>query len=1099
MRFTIAIVNNFQELRISNTTVEKVALFPSYRDDRLFSKSFKRRSMSSQFQSYLQSIRTEYEQRSRFYTPTDAEERKPFFNLIAETAEEKTHDANGKIREHTEIERLPVLEGLQKYAHDHVLLVGRPGSGKSTALEQLLLEWTERSLNDPTLPIPVLVQLKADLPILALIRAKLRKHGLRLSEDNVDQLLFEGKLRLLVDGINEIPKAELRRELQEFRDNNRNVPMVFTTRDLELGGTLGIEKKLRMQPLTHEQLKSFVGKYLPERGSEFLNRLSDRLTELAETPLLLKLLCDVFRLQGDLAQSRGALFRTFDQQYEEIKGALPVSEDFRRFKSELLQHLAFGMLEGDALEPQLRISRFEAEQRLEAFLKGRVSAPGQFAKEWLEDLLEHHLLQLADDPKQIEFHHQLFLEYYAAEALLNRVAWLEDDKLKREFLNFLKWTEPVALMLPLADDVQAMRIIMLVLDIDWTLGARLSRAIKMELRESAIRTIDMLDVPAWLKAQLLRETQSDYAVESLLVLLKHHNPSIHHRAAAALELIANEKVIFSLLEIMEHSNANANANVGWRVGHLLGLIGSEMAVPSLLKLLQHPDTHVGRSASEALELIKSDTAVPTLLELIEHSNSDVRWRAAWVLGELGTDMVMSGLFKLVEHPDLNVRRSVVSILGHGGGHVNAIPSLRKLLEDSDSRVRKSAKSALENIEAQMEVVEEDNTHPRRPWFVKIEKTTPVSVILKVIEGSNVYKGRDAALALGRAGDEEAIPSLLKLMEHSSPGVRKNAVLGLGKIGDKTAIPTLINSLKDSDADVRSNAAGALESIAKRDTAKELTDEIASHLPYLLALIPTDAGEAAYRVMLTIQENCEYYNYDIYQAYLEAQKADQQLPQNHDRSNITYEAKPDQNKVSPTQSTNIFNINHVGNINTGDVNIQGNQIGIQSDNTSSTTPQPDRPKSPTSSLTLFYSYSHKDESLRDELNTHLKLLQRQGIIDAWYDRDITAGTDWANAIDTRLNTADIILLLVSANFLASDYCYDKELTCALDRHTKGEARVIPILLKPCDWESAPFGKLQGLPTAHSTGIKPVTLWDNQDEAFCAIAQGIRKVAQELRQN
>lgn len=155
------------------------------------------------------------------------------------------------------------------------------------------------------------------------------------------------------------------------------------------------------------------------------------------------------------------------------------------------------------------------------------------------------------------------------------------------------------------------------------------------------------------------------------------------------------------------------------------------------------------------------------------------------------------------------------------------------------------------------------------------------------------------------------------------------------------------------------------------------------------------------------------------------------------------------------------------------------------------------KSSNSSLTLFYSYSHKDEALRDELNTHLKLLQRQGIITAWYERDILAGTDWKQEIDTHLETADIILLLVSANFLNSDYCYEIELTCALDRHEKKEARVIPIILKPCDWQSAPFGKLAALPTAHSAGIKPVTLWNNQDEAFCAIAQGIRKTAEAIR--
>ena len=146
------------------------------------------------------------------------------------------------------------------------------------------------------------------------------------------------------------------------------------------------------------------------------------------------------------------------------------------------------------------------------------------------------------------------------------------------------------------------------------------------------------------------------------------------------------------------------------------------------------------------------------------------------------------------------------------------------------------------------------------------------------------------------------------------------------------------------------------------------------------------------------------------------------------------------------------------------------------------------------MKLFFSYAHKDEPLRDQLATHLSLLKRQNIITDWHDRNITAGTDWAQAIDDNLNTADIILLLISSDFLASDYCYDKEMTRAIERHHQGTARVIPIILRPCDWHSAPFGKLQALPK----DAKPVTQWSNPDEAFTNIAQGIRTAVTELQQ-
>ncbi|HIK04460.1 MAG TPA: toll/interleukin-1 receptor domain-containing protein [Trichormus sp. M33_DOE_039] len=144
------------------------------------------------------------------------------------------------------------------------------------------------------------------------------------------------------------------------------------------------------------------------------------------------------------------------------------------------------------------------------------------------------------------------------------------------------------------------------------------------------------------------------------------------------------------------------------------------------------------------------------------------------------------------------------------------------------------------------------------------------------------------------------------------------------------------------------------------------------------------------------------------------------------------------------------------------------------------------------IKVFFSYSHKDEALRDELATHLKLMQRQGLIEAWHDREISAGSEWANAIDDNLDIADIILLLVSANFLASDYCYDTEMMRAMERHAKREARVIPIILKPSDWSGAPFSKLQALPK----NAKPVTTWADQDEAFLNIAQGIRRVVEEI---
>lgn len=145
-----------------------------------------------------------------------------------------------------------------------------------------------------------------------------------------------------------------------------------------------------------------------------------------------------------------------------------------------------------------------------------------------------------------------------------------------------------------------------------------------------------------------------------------------------------------------------------------------------------------------------------------------------------------------------------------------------------------------------------------------------------------------------------------------------------------------------------------------------------------------------------------------------------------------------------------------------------------------------------SIKIYYSYAHEDEFLLERLQIHLKSLQRLANIDDFSDRSIRAGTEWASAIREGLNTAHIILLLVSPDYLASNYCYTVEMPLALERQRAGEAVVIPVILRPVDWTASPIGRMQPLPTEG----RPVTSWDNLDEAFFDIAQGIRQVVLPL---
>jgi hypothetical protein len=149
--------------------------------------------------------------------------------------------------------------------------------------------------------------------------------------------------------------------------------------------------------------------------------------------------------------------------------------------------------------------------------------------------------------------------------------------------------------------------------------------------------------------------------------------------------------------------------------------------------------------------------------------------------------------------------------------------------------------------------------------------------------------------------------------------------------------------------------------------------------------------------------------------------------------------------------------------------------------------------PDDSISIFISYSHRDDEWRQELDTHLSGLRRQGVISVWHDRRIVPGEEWERAIAENLETADVILLLVSSDFIASDYCYKIEMERAVERHEAGEAVVIPVILRSCVWQIAPLKKLQTLPR----DTKPIKSATDRDEAFTEVVVGIREAVEKLR--
>ena len=144
------------------------------------------------------------------------------------------------------------------------------------------------------------------------------------------------------------------------------------------------------------------------------------------------------------------------------------------------------------------------------------------------------------------------------------------------------------------------------------------------------------------------------------------------------------------------------------------------------------------------------------------------------------------------------------------------------------------------------------------------------------------------------------------------------------------------------------------------------------------------------------------------------------------------------------------------------------------------------------IKVFVSYSHKDEKYKDKFNTFIVMLRRNNVIVAWDDRKLIAGDPLDTVIDKKLEEADLIILLLSQDFLASDYCYTNEMKKALVRYEQGKNIIIPVILRNCDWLSSPLKKIMALPKDG----KCISSWRDEDEAFMDVVDGIKKVISKI---
>jgi HEAT repeat protein len=822
------------------------------------------------FQPYLRSLTATYEKWWQYYTLTDAEgkqrqkqESAPIFDfgLMVQTMpkQEREQEQEGKEK----IERFSVLDGLRKYAlgekPEPVLLVGRPGSGKSTALARLMLEAATDLLTDEadgrslsvssasqSAALPILVELRYwQGSIAQLILDAFNRHGCSVTTAQLETVL--ARSLILFDGVNELPSEAARSQLMDFRRNHPKVPMIFTTRNLSLGGDLGIERKLEMQPLTEMQMQAFIRAYIPAQAEDMLRQLKERLREFGQTPLLLWMLCEVFQQapNNQLPSNLGGVFQAFTQMYKAssvrkhevalLKGDVRPLSDRRLWKKALMAIAAIMMQGKTPVDFRVAIHRDEVEREI-----SRVFPNEPFpVRDILDDLLKYHLLQNRS-ADQIEFRHQLLQEYYAAESLLRQLPNLTDTQLKQDYLNYLKWTEPLALMLALVEsEMQTLQIVRVALAVDWMLGARLAGESKQEFQEKTLHLLNKLELPEPLMLQLYAKMGTLTPMLRLIEYLKEEDVQRRKSAVHALALINSKDAVRAMLIALE----DTYADVRYSAEEALRKTRSEYtmyAIGELRKALNHPQPFVRRSAERVLAalvhpleysadedystmyvytlapalepeeeeeevrsstenpLCESGSDIPGLLQLIEDSNSDVRWRAAEALGKIDPEKAIPGLLQLIEDSNSYVRWRAAEALGKIGSE-KAVPGLLQLIEDSDLYVRWRAAEALGKIDP--------------------EKAIPG--LLQLIEDSNSYVRRNAAEALGKIGSEKAVPGLLQLIEDSDLYVRWRVAEALGKIGSEKVLPGLLQLIEDSNSDVRWRAAEALGKIGSEKVVSGL--------------------------------------------------------------------------------------------------------------------------------------------------------------------------------------------------------------------------------------------------------------------------------------
>ena len=815
-----------------------------------------------------------------------------------------------------------ILEVLQNCNDQKILISGSPGTGKSTLLEKLAVKAASKAQIDANAPIPVLIKLKnyeasGERPrIRELIQASLERGGLSLGDEAIKQLPAH-RFLLLMDGWNELSDEKAK---STIKDSCKPYSIIVTSRNARDWWNVQ-HKKFEIQPLSRQDVTCFFNERLPNTELQQLQKLIDRVKDFGQTPLMVWMLYSVFQATGSTPETRGEAYYTFTKLYSErAKQGLDLTG-----VTSTLGQLAFSMMQsrkpGDPTDFTLEIAENNAKRLLDT-------------KEDQLKKIQNHLLRWEGErnPK-ISFCHQSLQEYYAAEYLLDRLTehpeWLdrqggqEYTDFQQEYLNYEKWTEPIALLLGLCEENIAISIIKQALDVDLMLGARLAGATFPIFHKQIIQMIKDCELPVEIEIKLLGITGSKQIVDYLKDKIIDEDPHLRWLAIDALSWVKNQVSTDLLIKALQDSDLRVRCKV-------LGELGKTDSMPALVAItgiLQEPssiddelpDIHL--CVVKALEESRSKYAVNALLEIVVEPNysSRVRSKAIHALMKSGVEIPQHIVLALLEDDDFVVKYAMASRIRHMKNFSELEKEMKiKNLEDelmleTVEEYISSIDDALSNVVDQFRYGDRSvliNHLSSENWEVcclaatalgDLKETTAVTSLEAVLHDENRSPAwSNAANALSKIATPSAISALMKCLLTEDETLRLCIIDALGDLGNLINAEVLAQILQDDeDVIIRHRAVIALGKIGGNISRKALWGAVVyDKSPIVQSTAAKLLGEnfssenlsliwySAHKwvdpifleLIQMIQQRCKFYNYEIHQtAQTRSSQANQQAP------------------------------------------------------------------------------------------------------------------------------------------------------------------------------------------------------------------------------